>query len=177
MPLDPAPGPDDHVLGPDDARIVLVQYGDFECPYSFDVQKVVHEVRETFPDQIRFVFRHFPLRYHANALRAAIASEEAARQGQFWAFYDRLYANQLRLRADQLVGPRLRTRPRRGGHAGPRSTPRRARPEILAQKKTGVASGVRSTLNLWIDGELFEEDELEDALVSHVIQPLKQAKA
>ena len=176
MPLDPALGPGDHALGPDDARVVLVHYGDFECPYSFDVQKVVREVRETFPDAVRLVVRHFPLRYHANALRAAIASEEAARQGQFWAFHDRLYANQLQLRADQLVA-----------HAADLGLDADAvqaaldaetgKAEILAQKKAGVASGVRSTLNLWIDGELFEEDDLEEALVSRVIEPLKRAKA
>ena len=176
MSLDPALGPDDHTLGPDDARMVLVQYGDFECPYSFDVQKVIHEVREAFPDAVRYAFRHFPLRYHANALRAAIASEEAARQGQFWAFYERLYAHQLQLRADQLVA-----------HADALGLDADAmqaaldaetgKAEILAQKKAGVRSGVRSTLNLWINGQLFEEDALEEALVTHVIEPLKQATA
>ena len=174
MPLDPALGPDDHTIGPDDARIVLVQYGDFECPYSFDVQKVVHEVRETFPDDVRYAFRHFPLRYHANALRAAVASEEAARQGQFWPFYDRLYANQLQLRADQLVAHAAALDLDVGAMQSALDA-ETGKAEVLAQKKTGVASGVRSTLNLWIDGELFEEDELEAALVSHVIQPLKAA--
>ena len=176
MPLDPALGSDDHTLGPDDARVVLVQYGDFECPYSFDVQKVVHEVRETFPDQIRFAFRHFPLRYHANALRAAIASEEAARQGQFWAFHDRLYANQLHLRADHLVAHADAL----GLDVGAMQTALDAetgKAEGLAQKKQGVAAGVRSTRNLWIDGTLFEEDELEAALVARVIKPLKPAAA
>ena len=172
MPLNPPLSPDDHITGPDDAAITLVQYGDFECPYAMDVQSVVGEVRATFPDQIRFVFRHFPLRYHPNALRAAIAAEEAGRQGQFWAFHDHLFENQLKLRADQLVA-----------HAkalGLDASAMQAaldnetnKTEILAQKRAGVKSGVRSTLNLWIDGELFEEDDLETALVTHVIKPLK----
>lgn len=152
--------------------MTLVQYGDFECPYAKDVQSVVEEVRQTFPDQIRYVFRHFPLRYHPNALRAAIAAEEAGRQGQFWAFHDRLFDHQLQLRADQLVG-----------HAealGLDASAMQAaldhetsKSEVLAQKRAGVKAGVRSTLNLWIDGELFEEDDLETALVMRVIKPLK----
>jgi protein-disulfide isomerase len=174
MPLDPPLGSTDHVIGPADAAITLVQYGDFECPYAKDVQSVVEDVRARFPDQIRFAFRHFPLRYHPNALRAAIAAEEAGRQGQFWAFHDRLFEHQLQLRADQLVG-----------HAealGLDASAMQAaldhetgKAEILAQKRAGVTSGTRSTLNLWIDGELFEEDALEAALVSRVIKPLKVA--
>ena len=176
MPLDPPLSPDDHTIGPSDAAITLVQYGDFECPYAKDVQSVVEDVRATFPDKIRFVFRHFPLRYHPNALRAAIAAEEAGRQGQFWAFHDHLYTHQLKLRADQLVGhaetlglDASAMQAALGNEVG--------RIEILAQKRAGVKAGVRSTLNLWINGELFEEDDLEAALVARVIRPLKAEKA
>ncbi|MEO0559143.1 MAG: thioredoxin domain-containing protein [Bacteroidota bacterium] len=174
MPLDPPLGPTDHAAGPSDAAITLVQYGDLECPYSKDVQAVVQDVRTRFPDRIRLVFRHFPLRYHPNALRAAIAAEEAGRQGAFWPFHDRLFDHQLKLRADQLVG-----------HAEALGLDARAmqialdnetsKAEILAQKKAGVHAGVGSTLNLWINGSLYEEEDLETALVTHVIQPLKAA--
>lgn len=175
MPLDPPLRSDDHSTGPDHAAITLVQYGDFECPYAKDVQSVVEEVRQAFPERVRFVFRHFPLRYHPNALRAAIAAEEAARQGQFWAFHDRLFDHQLKLRADQLVGHAEAL----GLDASAMQAALDAetgKAEILAQKKAGVKAGVRSTLNLWIDGELFEEDELETALVTKVIKPLKAAE-
>ena len=173
MPTLPPLDASDHVSGPDGARVTLVQYGDLECPYSKDVHDVVRDVRSTFPDDVRYVFRHFPVRYHPNALRAAVAAEEAARQGEFWAFQDRLYAHQLQLRADQLVE-----------HARALGLDAEAVQEalgaetdqarILAQKRAGVKAGVRSTLNLWIDGELFEEDDLEAALVARVIQPLKE---
>lgn len=176
MPLNPPLSPDDHATGPDDAAITLVQYGDFECPYAMDVQSVVADVRQTFPDRIRFVFRHFPLRYHPNALRAAIAAEEAGRQGQFWAFHDRLFENQLRLRSDQLVGHAEALGLDASAMQAALDT-EATKTQILAQKRAGVKAGVRSTLNLWINGELYEEDELETALVTKVITPLKSAEA
>mgnify|MGYP002628593212 CR=1 FL=1 len=174
MPLAPPLGPGDHVAGPEDALVTLVQYGDFECPYSHDVHTIVSEIREKHPDGVRFAFRHFPLRPHPNALHAAVAAEEAARQGGFWLYYDRLYAHQLQLRPDQLAahaeavgldGDAVRAAVEAGTGAD----------EILAQKKAAIRAGVGSTLNLWIDGELFEEDALEDALVERVIRTLQAA--
>lgn len=172
MPLTPPLHADDHAAGPADAAVTLVHYGDFECPYSKDVHEIVAEVRQKHPGGVRLVFRHFPLRPHPNALHAAVASEEAARQGGFWDFHDRLFAHQLELRPDQLAahaeavgldGAAVRAAVRAGTGTA----------EVLAQKRSGVRSGVRSTLNLWIDGELFEEDDLETALVDRVIRPLQ----
>ncbi len=176
MPLDPPLGLDDHVTGPDDALVTLLQYGDFECPYSKDVHDIVAEIRQSHPGGVRVAFRHFPLRPHPNALAAAVAAEEVARQGGFWDFYERLFAHQLALRPDQLAahadalgydGEAVRRAIEEG----------RGEAEVLAQKRRGVRAGVRSTLNLWIDGVLFEEDDLEDALVEHVIRPLRAAEA
>ena len=102
MPLTPPLSPSDHQAGPEDPVVTVVQYGDFECPYSKDVHVIMAEVRGKHPGLL-FAFRHFPLRPHPNAMHAAIASEEAARQGGFWLLHARMYDNQLRLRPDQLV--------------------------------------------------------------------------
>ena len=167
--------PDDHARGPEDARITLVQYGDFECPFGLQIHQIAQEMREAFPDDLRVVFRHFPLKYHPHALNAAIAAEAVARTGgeeAFWAYHDRLYANQLALRPAQL-----------GEHAEAIGADREAvdqavqeeegKTSILAQKRGGVRAGVRSTLSLFIDGELYQDDDVEDALVERVIKPLK----
>lgn len=174
MTLDPPLGPDDHLAGPDDALVTLVHYGDFECPFSKDVHDLVAEIRDTHPDGVRLAFRHFPLRPHPNALAAAIATEAAARQGGFWLLHERLYANPLQLRPDQLVGHAeavgldgAAVREALDAEAG--------KGEILAQKRRAVASGVRSTLGLWIDGEWVEEDALEGAVIERVIRPLQKA--
>ena len=175
MPLDPPLGPSDHVAGREDALVTLVQYGDFECPFSKDVHDLVAEIRDTHPDGVRFAFRHFPLRPHPNALAAAVAAEAAARQGGFWLLHERLYAHQLQLRPDQLVGHAEAVgldaeAVRAALEAGTGEA------EILAQKRSGVRAGVRSTLGLWIDGTWVEEDALEEAVIERVIRPLQEAR-
>ncbi|MFC7583031.1 DsbA family protein [Nonomuraea antimicrobica] len=87
-------GPDDHVRGPADARVTIVEYGDFECPYCGRLHPILEELRRANPD-VRLVFRHFPLRtLHPRAASAAIVSEAAADHGRFCEMHDILYDNQ-----------------------------------------------------------------------------------
>jgi protein-disulfide isomerase len=93
----------DHVRGPVDAPVVLVEYGDFECPYCGRAEPVVRTVLEQFGDELAFVFRHYPLTdVHPHAAQAAEAAEAAAAQGAFWEMHDALFANQTALEADDL---------------------------------------------------------------------------
>ena len=88
----------DHILGPADARITLIEYGDFECPSCAQAAPAVKIMRDHFGRQVRFVFRHFPLReVHPHAELAAEAAEAAGAQGKFWPFHDLLFAHQHRL--------------------------------------------------------------------------------
>ena len=94
----------DHVQGPETAPVTLVEYGDFECPYCAAAHVVIKKVQEIMEDQLRFVFRHFPLtQIHPHAEPAAEASEAAATQGQFWEMHDVLYENQPMLDSPHLV--------------------------------------------------------------------------
>ena len=165
----------DHARGSADAHIVLVQYGDFECPFARQVYEIVRDVQARFPGDVRLVFRHFPLRYHMNALNAAIAAEAVAQASgvdAFWAYHDTLYANPLALRPEHLVAYAEAS-------GAPPEAVREALAEethkaaVLAQKRSGVRAGVRSSLNLFIGGELFEDDDVEGAILSRVIEPLK----
>ena len=79
--------------GPKDAKVVLVEFGDFECPYCAQAHQVVKELRQLYPNRLRVEYRHFPLEQHTRAKPAAIASECAHRQGMFWRFHDYLYEN------------------------------------------------------------------------------------
>jgi protein-disulfide isomerase len=82
----------DHLAGPEHARIVVVEYGDFECPICIAVEPSVKQLRALHP-QMAFVFRHFPLEdAHPHALMAAEAAEAAGAQGKFWAMHDLLLA-------------------------------------------------------------------------------------
>jgi Na+/H+ antiporter NhaA len=85
----------DHIRGPDDALVTLVEYGDFECPYCGQAEAVVRELLSSSDDDVRYVWRHLPLNdVHTSAQLAAEASEAAAAQGKFWEYYDALFAHQ-----------------------------------------------------------------------------------
>ena len=85
-------GTRDHARGPKDAPVKLVMYGDYECPYCGEAHPVLKELQERVGEQVRFIFRHFPLdSVHPRARRAAQAAEAAASQGRFWEMHDLLY--------------------------------------------------------------------------------------
>jgi Na+/H+ antiporter NhaA len=91
----------DHIRGPDDAPVTLVEYGDFECPYCGQAENSIRELLSAHGADIRYVWRHLPLNdVHPMAQLAAEASEAAAAQGRFWDMYDTLLSHQ-----DEL-GPR-----------------------------------------------------------------------
>ncbi|HEY3207952.1 MAG TPA: DsbA family protein [Gaiellaceae bacterium] len=85
----------DHIQGPADARVTLVEYGDYECPYCGAAYPIIKEVQSRMADRLRFVFRNFPISTsHPHAEQAAEAAEAAASQGKFWEMHDLLYENQ-----------------------------------------------------------------------------------
>ena len=118
----------DHLRGPLDAPVALVEYGDFECPYCGRAEPIVRELLSDHDEDVLFVFRHLPLTdVHPHAQMAAEASEAAADQGRFWEMHDLLLANQDALEPADLVRyaeqlgldvPRFRDEVRRRVHAG-----------------------------------------------------------
>jgi len=101
VPIDPGR---DHIRGPDDAPVTLVEYGDFECPYCGMAEPVIRDLLRDFGD-LRYVWRHLPLNdVHLHTQGAAEASEAAAGQGAFWEMYDLLLRNQDALTHDDLLG-------------------------------------------------------------------------
>ena len=81
-------------FGPADAKITIVEYSDFECPFCSRAASVVGKLKEKYGTKVRFVFRQFPLQMHAHAKLAAEASLAAHAQGKFWPFHDQLFQNQ-----------------------------------------------------------------------------------
>jgi protein-disulfide isomerase len=93
----------DHARGSEHARITLIEYGDFECPTCKLAASTPKLLLERFPNQVRFIFRHFPLEdSHPHALLAAQAAEAAAAQGKFWPMHDALFAHQPNLKEKDL---------------------------------------------------------------------------
>ncbi|MBG6237864.1 Na+/H+ antiporter NhaA [Mycetocola sp. CAN_C7] len=94
----------DHIKGPADAPLTLVEYGDFECPFCSRATGSIDEVRAHYGPRLRYVWRHLPLtRVHPHATEAARASEAAAAQGAFFTFVPLLFARQDRLETDDLL--------------------------------------------------------------------------
>src|SRR5207248_4888449 len=94
----------DHIRGPDDAPVTLVEYGDFECPYCGQAESVIRELLASFGDDVRYVWRHLPLNdVHGHAQLAAEAAEAAASQGKFWEMYDILLEHQGELELSHLL--------------------------------------------------------------------------
>jgi protein-disulfide isomerase len=93
----------DHIRGPADAAVTLVEYGDYECPYSGAAYPIIKEVQARLGETFRFVFRNFPLTsLHRHAQQAAEAAEGAAGQDRFWQMHDLLFENQRHLRDHDL---------------------------------------------------------------------------
>lgn len=145
----------DHVRGPATGRVIL-EYGDYECPYSRRAFREVERVERQLGDQVRFAFRHFPLmQIHPHAATAAAAAEAAAVQGKFWEMHELLFHNQKALEADDLrrYATELKLEPDRFDHD-------RASDPILRRVardlESGTASGqVAGTPTLFIDGVLY----------------------
>jgi Na+/H+ antiporter NhaA len=157
----------DHVRGPLGAPVTIVEYGDFECPYCGQAEPVVRELLADAGD-VRYVWRHFPLRdVHPHAQLAAEAAEAAAAQGAFWSMHDRLFAHQDELRAQDLIGyaeelgldlERFRSRLR--DHA--------AAAWIAEDIESADLSGVSGTPTLFINGRRHQGAYDIDALTAAV---------
>jgi protein-disulfide isomerase len=146
----------DHVQGPATASVTLVEYGDYECPYCRAAVAIVHELQRLLPDQLRFVFRHFPLEdRHPHARRAAEAAEAAALQGKFFEMHATLFEHQTALEHEDLV--------RYAGELGLDTARFRADLGAPAQAsrvredfRGGVRSGVRGTPTFYLDDARYD---------------------
>jgi protein-disulfide isomerase len=142
----------DHVRGPA-ARRVILEYGDYQCPFSRQAFRAIEHVEQEMSGGIRFAFRHFPLvEIHPHAFAAAAAAEAAALQGRFWEMHELLFHRQKALRDDDLQGYAGQLELDVAGFDQDRFSPQILR-RIRRDVESGIASGeVRGTPTLFIDG-------------------------
>ena len=155
----------DHARGPQSASLI-VEYGDYECPYSRAAYRAIERVEVELHGAVRFAFRHFPLtNIHPHALAASRAAEAAALQGRFWEMHDTLYHRQKALEDDDLRRYALDLEldldrfdeDRAGEHVLER---------IERDVRSGIASGeVTGTPTLFIDGVLYDGANDVEALL------------
>jgi protein-disulfide isomerase len=86
--------PDDPVKGPAVAKVTIVEFSDFQCPFCGRVNPTLQQLEDAFPGSVRIAWKHQPLSFHPNALPAALAGEAAREQGKFWPFHDLAFQNQ-----------------------------------------------------------------------------------
>jgi protein-disulfide isomerase len=84
-------------FGPSMAKVTIVEWSDFQCPYCSKAAPIVEQIRQAYPKDVRFVFRHYPLPMHPDAPMAARAGVAAQAQGKFWQMHDWMYAHQREL--------------------------------------------------------------------------------
>ncbi|HEY6747487.1 MAG TPA: thioredoxin domain-containing protein [Mycobacteriales bacterium] len=139
----------DHVRGAADAPTTVVEYGDYECPYCAAARPVLATLVDE--GQIRLVFRNFPLaEIHPYALTAALAAEAAAAAQRFWDMHDLLFRHQRRLRDVDLAGYAARLGLPPASVVG--DAAQAYGDKVEADFASGLASGVRGTPSLFLDG-------------------------
>jgi protein-disulfide isomerase len=155
----------DHALGPADAPVTLVEYGDFQCPYCRAAHFYLKNVLATMGNDMRFVFRHMPLtQVHPMAEIAAEAAESAGEQDKFWPMHDVIYENQ------DLLSPALLAKlAQRLGLDMERFTEdvqtHRFRDKVKQDFMGAVRSGAAGTPTFFINGERFEGNFDDESLI------------
>lgn len=156
----------DHAQGPGTAAVTLVQYGDYECPYTRLSTHVVQAIQPQLGERLRFVFRNFPLiEIHPHALHAALAAEAADAQGNFWAMHDDIFHHQHALEDADLekmaeglglyMPAYQRAMADRAGLA-----------RIEEDVEGGELSGVQGTPTFFINGVLYSGDWRQEELLA-----------
>ena len=178
MPLRPQVSDQDHIEGNTNALIELVEYGDYECPHCGSAYPVVKRIQKTFGNNLKFVFRNFPLsNIHPYAALAAIATEAAALQGRYWPMHDLIFEHQDRLNRDSLLAfaqelelDLHRFRIDLGSLA--------LLEKVEADFESGVRSGVNATPTFFINGEKYnnrwEGENMLDFITekyAHILAP------
>jgi protein-disulfide isomerase len=160
----------DHIQGPIDAPIALVEYGDYECPYCGDAHPIVKAIQERLGDRLCFAFRNFPLvNSHPHAEHAAEAAEAAGARGKFWEMHDLLYENQSALDDEDLAryaaalgldARRLISEVLTGAHTA----------RVREDFRSGARGGVNGTPTFFINGARYDDTFDFDALLATLTQ-------
>ncbi|RAJ06633.1 protein-disulfide isomerase [Chitinophaga skermanii] len=171
--LTPPVGKGDHIQGNPNAPVELVEYGDYQCPYCGAAYPIIKKLQAEFDDQLKFVFRNFPLsNAHEFAVIAAMAAETAAKQNGFWAMHDIIYENQSRLSRDVFfefadeIGLDVEAfeRDLHNPSLGKK---------IEADFENGVRSGVNGTPTFFINGTIYRGEYDYDSLYQAIAQHIK----
>jgi protein-disulfide isomerase len=168
---------EDHAQGPEDGEVILVEYGDYECPHCGRAYPIVQQVQKHFGKRLRLVFRNFPLsEMHPHAEAAAEVAEFAGAQGKFWEMHDRLFENQPRLGEALFLdlGEKLKLSTTALLQALEQGA---FEARVRADFKGGVRSGVNGTPTFFINGHRHDGSFEFETLVSAIHRAMDTAKS
>jgi protein-disulfide isomerase len=154
--LKPAVNSEDHIQGNKNASLELVEYGDYQCPHCGRAYPIIKAVQEAMGNNLKFVFRNFPLSdAHPDAFNAALAAEAAGLQHRFWEMHDIIYENQELLDTENLllyakaIGLDL-------AHFELDIQKESVTAKVEEDFESGIRSGVNGTPSFFINGEKYE---------------------
>jgi protein-disulfide isomerase len=166
--LTPLVNSSDHIFGNPAAPVELVEYGDYECPYCGRAYPVVKDIQQQLGNDIKFVFRNFPLsNIHPHAFSAAVATEVAGLQGKFWEMHDIIFENQKTLEVENIFLFAMRL----GLDAERFKNDIQQKALIDKVEKdfeSGIRSGVNRTPTFFINGQKFNGDWYGNELLQYL---------
>jgi protein-disulfide isomerase len=144
--------PDDPARGGRDAKVTVVEFSDFQCPFCSRAVPAVKQLEKEFPGEVRVVWKHLPLPFHPNAMPAAIAAEAARQQGKFWEMHDRLFEGQQSL-SDAAYTKNAKDLGLDLGRFERAMKDPATRARVEEDAKAAAAAGVSGTPTFLVDGE------------------------
>ncbi|MDA4129593.1 MAG: DsbA family protein [Thaumarchaeota archaeon] len=160
----------DHIQGSASWKVTLLEYGDYQCPFCGEAYPIIKKVQQKFGDDLRFVFRNFPLtEVHPFAETGAEIAEAAAAQGKFWEMHDHIYENQRYLsNFDYFVGYAEKTLGLNGSRIREEVGSRAYTPRIKEDFMSGIRSGVNGTPTFFINDLRHNDDYEYEVLVEAI---------
>jgi protein-disulfide isomerase len=138
--------------GPAEARVTIVEFSDFECPFCSRAEESVTQVMDHYAGKVRLVYRHFPLSFHPHAQKAAEAAACAEAQGKFWDMHKQLFANQQKLAPDELKA-HAQAVGLDAAKFGACLDSSATKAQVDADQKAGAEAGVTGTPAFFINGK------------------------
>jgi len=172
-----AVSPSDWTKGNKEAKVVLVEYSDFQCPACAYYQPLFKKLSEEFGDKITFAYRHFPLRQHQNARLAAYAAEAAGRQNKFWEMHDLIFENQNRWEnrgdAENIFTGYARTLGLDIDEFKNGLSSKEIKDKVENDYQSGIRSNVNATPTVFLNGEKIKVPPNYDELQNIINEALK----
>jgi protein-disulfide isomerase len=153
----------DPVLGPQNARVTVVEFSDFQCPYCAVAVVKLNAVLKAYPNDVRLIYKQYPLEMHSQAALAAEAALAAQRQGKFWELHDAMYADRTHLSRQNILAMAEKIGLDVNRFQQDWDSPA-IKQALAKEQKEGDQLGVNGTPTIFIDGQRYNGDLAMDAI-------------